>query len=229
MPTLPSPKRSSARSVSRRRKTLALSITEAVRQEIVSGVRAPGAKISEPTIASVHNVSRAPVREALRQLEREGLVVFDAVGRSRVVQLTTEDVEDICGIRASLESTAAGHAAKRFDAQIEQTLLGNIAAMESASTLDEVSMLDLAFHAAVMDASGRRRLIAAWYAIEPQLRLWLGTLQRMREAICSDVLAATVAAHHTLIEALKSGDEERSRDAAEVHVASWVNHAGGAV
>lgn len=226
MPTLPSPKRSSARSVSRRRKTLALSITEAVRQEIVSGVRAPGAKISEPTIASVHSVSRAPVREALRQLEREGLVVFDVVGRSRVVQLTPEDVEDICGIRASLESTAAGHAAKRFDAAMEQTLQSNIAEMEAASTLDEVSMLDLAFHAAVMEASGRRRLIAAWYAIEPQLRLWLGTLQRMRQALSADVLAATVAAHRDLVEALRSGDPTRARDAAEVHVASWVSDTG---
>lgn len=223
---MPSPKRSSPRRVASRRKTLALVITEHVRQEIVTGVREPGSKISEPTIAAAHVVSRAPVREALRQLEREGLVVFDAVGRSRVVQLTHEDVEDICGIRASLESTAAGHAARRFDAQIEQTLRSNIAEMEEATTLDEVSQLDLAFHAAIMEASGRRRLISAWRAIEPQLRLWLGTLQRLREAISADVLAATLAAHRHLTEVLATGDAAAARAAFDHHIASWVSESG---
>ena len=84
-------------------------------------------------------------------------------------------------------------------------------------------MLDLAFHGEVMEASGRRRLIAAWRAIEPQLRLWLGTLQRRREAISADVLASTVAAHRQLIEVLASGDRTRAREFAAFHVASWVD------
>ncbi len=227
MPAMPSPERSSPRRVVSRRKTLALVITEHVRQEIVMGLREPGSKISEPTIAAAHAVSRAPVREALRQLEREGLVVFDAVGRSRVVKLTPEDVEDICGIRASLESTAAGHAAQRFTVATEQTLRSNIAEMEEATTLDEVRQLDLAFHAAIMEASGRRRLITAWRAIEPQLRLWLGTLQRLREAISADVLAATLAAHRQLTDVLSTGDVAAARDAFETHIASWVSESGG--
>jgi DNA-binding GntR family transcriptional regulator len=222
MSLVPSSKRSSSRSVARRQ-TLALSITEALRQEIVSGVRLPGSKVSEPSIAGSQNVSRAPVREALRQLEREGLVVFDAVGRCRVVELTSDDVEDICGLRVSLESTAASHAAARFSDATQRVLHDNLEQMESATTLDEVSMLDLAFHGEVMEASGRRRLIAAWRAIEPQLRLWLGTLQRRREAISADVLASTVAAHRQLIEVLASGDRTRAREFAAFHVASWVD------
>ncbi len=227
MPAIPSPKPSSSRRVASRRKTLALLITEHVRQEIVTGLREPGSKISEPTIAAAHAVSRAPVRESLRQLEREGLVVFDAVGRSRVVQLTNEDVEDICGIRASLESTAAGHAARRFNEAIEQALRSNIAEMEAATTLDEVSQLDLTFHAAIMEASGRRRLITAWKAIEPQLRLWLGTLQRLREAISADVLAATLAAHRQLTDVLSTGDAAAARAAVDDHIASWACESGG--
>lgn len=83
-------------------------------------------------------------------------------------------------------------------------------------------MLDLAFHGLVMEASGRRRLITAWKAIEPQLRLWLGTMQRMREAISADVLASTVAAHRQFIDALASGDRITARAFAATHVASWV-------
>lgn len=200
-----------------------------MRQEIVSGVRSPGSKISEPSIATSHNVSRAPVREALRQLEREGLVAFDPVGRCRVMELTAEDVEDICGLRVSLESTAASHTAAHFSDATRRVLYENLEQMESATTLDEVSMLDLAFHAEVMEASGRRRLITAWKAIEPQLRLWLGTLQRRREAISADVLASTVAAHRQLIEVLASGDQARAREFAAFHVASWVDGNGTTV
>ena len=212
---------------SSRRKTLAFVITEHLRQEIVTGLRAPGSKISEPTISAAHSVSRAPVREALRQLAREGLVVFDAVGRCRVVQLTEHDVEDICTIRVSLEAAAAGHAAVRFDKPLEQTLRNNIAGTEDATTLDEVSQLDIAFHAAIMEASGRRRLVAAWRAIAPQLRLWLATLQRKREAISADVAAATADAHMKLLTVLASGDGTAAREAAAEHVSSWFADAGG--
>ncbi len=221
MASLPASKSLSPRSVSRRQ-TLARSITDVLRQEIVSGVREPGAKMSEPSIAGAQQVSRAPVREALRQLEREGLVVFNAVGRCRVVVLTNDDVEDICGIRGSLESTAAGHAASRFSIAVERVLCDNVEQMALASTLDEVSMLDLAFHGLVMEASGRRRLITAWKAIEPQMRLWLGTMHRIRQAISADVLASTVAAHRRFIAALATGDRVIAREFAATHVASWV-------
>lgn len=229
MPMLPPAKPSAAQRTKSRRKTLALVITEHLRQEIFTGLRAPGAKISEPTVAAAHSVSRAPVREALRQLEREGLVVFDAVGRSRVVQLTQHDVEDICSIRSALEAAGAAHACERFDAALEKKLRNNIVGLEDSTTLDEVSQLDVAFHAAIMEASGRRRLVSAWRGIEPQLRLWLATLQRKREAISADVAAATGAAHVELLEVLASGDAAAARLAAATHVSSWFADAGGAL
>lgn len=204
------------------RSTLVAGVADRLRDEIVSGVRPPGAKLGEPSLAREQGVSRGPVREALRQLEREGLVVFDAVGRSRVVTMSAADFEDISIVRVALESAAAAHVAVVFDERLRRALDRGIAATTSAATLADVSRLDLAFHDTIMAASGRRRLIATWRSIHSQLALWLGSLHRAREAITADVLDVTVRSHRDLIEALASGDAARASAAA-------ADHAGGLV
>jgi DNA-binding GntR family transcriptional regulator len=73
-----------------------------------------------------------------------------------------------------------------------------------------------------MESSGRRPLIATWRSIRSQLALWLGSLHRTREAIAADVLAQTISAHRSLIDALASGDPARSSVA-------FADHAGGLV
>jgi DNA-binding GntR family transcriptional regulator len=204
------------------RSTLVAGVAERLRHEIVSGLRPAGAKLGEPSLAVEQGVSRGPVREALRQLEREGLVVFDAVGRSRVVTMSDADFEDISMVRVALESAAAAHVAVRFDARLRRSLDGNITAMTTAATLADISRLDLAFHDAIMEASGRRRLIATWRSIHSQLALWLGSLHRAREAITADVLAVTLRSHRDLVEVLAAGDAARASAAA-------AEHAGGLV
>jgi len=201
-----------------------------LRREIISGRRPPGSKLSEPSVAKQRGISRGPVREALRQLEREGLVEFDAVGRSRVVTMDAADFEDIVVVRAALESAAAAHVAGRFDPPIHQALAENIAALAAATTLAEVSRLDLAFHERIMEASGRRRLVSAWRAIRSPLALWLGTLHRTREAIAADVLAETVRSHRGLLELLAGGDAALAAEAAARHAGGlgrWASFGAG--
>jgi DNA-binding GntR family transcriptional regulator len=217
------------------RSTLVAGVADRLRDEIVSGVRPPGAKLGEPSLARDQGVSRGPVREALRQLEREGLVVFDAVGRSRVVTMSAADFEDISAVRVALESAAAAHVAVVFDERLRRALDQSIAATTSAATLADVSRLDLAFHDTIMAASGRRRLIATWRSIHSQLALWLGSLHRAREAITADVLDVTVRSHRDLVEVLASGDAARASAAAAAHAGGlvrWASHsaatAGGA-
>lgn len=207
------------------RSSLVAGVADRVRHEIVSGIRPAGAKLSEPSLAVEQGVSRGPVREALRQLEREGLVVFDAVGRSRVVTMSQTDFEDISIVRAALESAAAAHVTRRFDATLHRALDDTIAATSDAATLADVSRLDLTFHDLIMEASGRRRLIATWRSIHSQLALRLGSLQRAREAITADVLAVTVASHRELVEVLASGDAARASAAAAEHAGGLVRWA----
>lgn len=207
------------------RSTLVAGVAARLRAEIVSGSRPAGSKLGEPSLAVEQGVSRGPVREALRQLEREGLVVFDAVGRSRVVTMSDADFEDISIVRATLESAAAAHVADSFDGRLRRTLEENVTAMTSAATLADVSRLDLAFHDTIMEASGRRRLIATWRTIHSQLALWLGSLHRARESIAADVLVETLRSHRELIEVLASGDAARARAAAAEHAGGLVRWA----
>lgn len=209
---------------------LVAGVADRLRDEIVSGVRPPGAKLGEPSLAVAQGVSRGPVREALRQLEREGLVVFDAVGRSRVVTMSAADFEDISIVRVALESAAAAQVAVVFDDRLRRALDQSIAATASAATLADVSRLDLAFHDTIMAASGRRRLIATWRSIHSQLALWLGSLHRAREAITADVLDVTVSSHRDLVEVLASGDAARASAAAAEHaegLVRWVSSSAG--
>jgi DNA-binding GntR family transcriptional regulator len=215
MPLLHRPER--ARS---RKKNLAHRIVDTVRREIVRQERLPGTKISEPMLAEAYGVSRAPVREALLQLEREGLVVFDAVGRTRVVEMTPEDFEDLFELRMTLEPAAVEHVTNRFDASLRSRLEANIEAMAGAATLAEVSWLDVEFHTIVMEASNRRRLIATWRAIHSQLLLWLSTMHQAH-AESSKVRDITLAAHRRLVRIMAGGDAKQARAEAVKHLSDW--------
>lgn len=215
MPLVHRPERAGTRT-----KNLAHRIVDAVRREIVRQERLPGSKISEPMLAEAYRVSRAPVREALLQLEREGLVVFDAVGRTRVVEMTPEDFEDLYELRMAIEPAAFEHVTNRFDAAVRRKLEANIEAMAGATSLAEVSRLDVEFHTLIVEASGRRRLIAAWRSIHSQLLLWLSTLHQSH-AEASTMRELTPASHRRVVKILAGGDAERARAAAVEHLLGW--------
>lgn len=215
MPLLHSPERDRSR-----KKNLAHRIVDAVRREIVGQELLPGSKISEPMLAEAYGVSRAPVREALLQLEREGLVVFDAVGRTRVVEMTPEDFEDLFELRMTLEPAAIEHVTNRFDASLRSRLEANIQAMAGATSLAEVSWLDVEFHTIVMEASNRRRLIATWRAIHSQLLLWLSTMHQAHTE-SAKVRDITLAAHRRLARIIAGGDAKQARAEAVKHLSDW--------
>jgi DNA-binding GntR family transcriptional regulator len=215
MPLVHQPERAKSRN-----KNLAHRIVDAVRRQIIRQERLPGSKISEPMLAEEYGVSRAPVREALLQLEREGLAVFDAVGRTRVVEMTQEDFEDLFELRMTLEPAAVEHVTLRFDETLRRRLEANVEAMVEASSLAEVSWLDVEFHTIIMEASGRRRLIATWRSIHSQLLLWLAALHQAH-ADSARVRDITVAAHRRLLKVVASGDAKHARALVVDHLAEW--------
>ncbi|MEH7526048.1 GntR family transcriptional regulator, partial [Bacillus sp. JJ1503] len=82
-------------------------VYNSIREMIVQGVLKPGDKIFEAKIARELNISRSPVREAVRALEKEGLLVIDGKSRITVYKPTMKDIEDIYECRMALESLAA--------------------------------------------------------------------------------------------------------------------------
>jgi DNA-binding GntR family transcriptional regulator len=111
-------------------------VVDGIRDMILEGQLRPGDRLRQEDLASTFGVSAIPVREALRQLQAEGLVVFSPRRGARVAGLSVSDYEEISQIRESLETLAVRWAAEHFD-RISMDrlrhLLGEIEAAEAGS------------------------------------------------------------------------------------------------
>ena len=96
------------------RRTIGDDVLDTLRKSIIAGAFAPGDHIAEGALAQQLGVSRAPVREAMMQLEREGLLVFDKRGAARVNSFTEGDFEEIFSLRLTLETMAARLASRNW-------------------------------------------------------------------------------------------------------------------
>ena len=97
----------------RESQTLRMKALAEARTLILSGVFAPGERISEPLLADRLDVSRTPLREALASLAQEGLVEQQASGRWQVCSYSIQDIMDAIEVRGTLEGLAARFAAER--------------------------------------------------------------------------------------------------------------------
>ncbi|MGW1786238.1 GntR family transcriptional regulator [Streptomyces sp. NPDC002143] len=158
-----------------RRRGLADEVADRIREAIFSGAYAPGAQLREVELSGALDVSRGPVREALRLLEREGLVHCAWHRGTTVTTLSPEDVAELDSLRGALEELAVrqviAHASDEDLAAVEKTA----GLMERATDEHEMVRLDIAFHDAVFAAAGHLRLQDAWEAIRCQVHLFLLT------------------------------------------------------
>lgn len=155
---------------------LSETVVETLRETIARGGFAPGQHLREAELAAALKVSRGPIREALTQLEREGLVALHRHRGARVVELSPADIEEIYTLRLSLERLAAERAARHarakhfvaFDRVLEQ-----MARLREDYAPDEAATLDVEFHDIVYDAADHSRLRRAWEQIRSQVYMFL--------------------------------------------------------
>ena len=200
------------------RRNLAREVLLALRAEIISGKLQPGDALAEPVLARQFGSSRAPVREALIELEREGLVQFEATGRTRVRTLPERDFAEIRESRIALESMAARRAAALWSPKDSRFLEENIARQEQASTLAELSRLDVELHAYVMRLAANRRLLALWQSIRWQFEMCLASTHRLQQNLAFKPRQITVNSHRRLLEALASGNPETAAQKMALHI-----------
>jgi DNA-binding GntR family transcriptional regulator len=203
------------------RGNLAAQVLVQLRKAIVLGELKPGVALSEPVLAGGLGVSRAPLREALIALEREGLVEFDERGRTRVCTLTEEDVSEIISMRAALETLAASLATSRWNKAHSKAVEENIRQQRSAPTLADLTRLDADLHEYVVRAAGHRRLLASWLTLRPQLEWCLGQIHRLQETLTVPPREETVNAHRNLLAALVGGKPKVSAEIMAAHIESW--------
>ena len=155
------------------RRVLRHEVLLGLRTGILTGDIAPGTRLLEVPLANELGVSRGPIREALRQLEQEGLVEFFPHRGAVVVGVAEAEVETIYGIRALLEGRAFARACRVItDEDIEalaQTVTRMIEASE-AGDLPAVTDFDLQFHGRVVELSGFQYLRRLWSNIDGVIR-----------------------------------------------------------
>ena len=206
---------------------------EAIRRRIASGVLQPGERLTESVLSTELGVSRSPLREALRELEQQGLVVSYPKRGSFVADLSEEDVAEVILLRAWLEGLAARLASERMNRLDFRHLEGLVETMEGAgqeegALREALVEADAAYHTAVVRFSGHRRLLGVWQGIDPLV--WL---MRVRRDDPGPDPVAVAAEHRELIAALREGPEEAEM-AARYHVVrglderprAWVASAG---
>jgi len=200
------------------RRNLADEIVLQLRGKIISGAFKPGEALAEPVLAKHFGVSRAPVREAMIELERAGLVQFEASGRTRVRILEEKDIAEILETRIALESMGARLAAMRWTAEDSRWIEKSIAAQEKALTGAEFSRLDIAMHEHIMKRGGNERLVVLWQCVRWQFEMALAFIHRLQGELAHDLRRFTVDWHWKVLEALAARKPEVAAKVMAQHI-----------
>ncbi len=197
-----------------------LSIKEKVRIEIwnavLSGKLVSGERILESKIAKQMSVSRAPVREAVRQLEGEGLVTVIPRKGVFVAELTLEDIEDIYFVRSVIEEYAVGFFLQNKENKDIKELKKLIEEMKKAikeNNLDKLSQIDVKFHELIVLGSKHKKLHKIWTTLKPHI--WtLNSLVRSNKITLKEI----VKLHSKIVKDLESNNVSKARKTIRSHV-----------
>jgi DNA-binding GntR family transcriptional regulator len=199
-------------------RTVKSSLVDNLREDILRGELVPGQNIRLEEVAARFDVSTTPVREALRDLEAEGLVTIFPHRGAVVTQLSADDLRDIYDIRATLEEKATRQAVPRMTESTLSQLLSYLEQMDShLGELVTLIKLNHAFHTTLYGASGRRHLCELISMLRYRTQHYL-------VPFISDIggMPQAQAEHRAIIEACQRGDAE---DAATI-IYNHVNNVG---
>jgi DNA-binding GntR family transcriptional regulator len=192
-------------------------VSQILRDAIVSGSLAPGQRLVEARLAQRLGVSRAPVREALAVLEREGLVSSLPTRGLVVTLLTTKDVREIYGLRTALECWAVREVCRVLtNAQLEH-LASVVERMEQSSLDTDTELLtreDVEFHRLIIEIAGNERLLQMYLTIRSQIRL----LSRQVVTTLYSDLRQIPSRHRAILDVLRTRDAGRAEACVRSHI-----------
>lgn len=198
--------------------SLAERAADAVRAMILGGEVLPGERLVESRLTEQLGVSRPPVREALQQLEHEGLVVASGRRGMAVRRLTRHDVYEIVTLRDDLEQLAVRLALPVTDEARLAPLSDALADLEQAGAqgLGTAALVErgFAFHLALVALSGHQRLVATYRDLGLQVRLCMSANVASR---AHEDAAGNAARHRLLLEVVRAGDVEAALAALADH------------
>jgi DNA-binding GntR family transcriptional regulator len=186
-------------------------LIELFRELILSGEWKPGAPVFETAIAKSIGVSQPSVREALKHLEAEGLILRRQYRSCEVTRLSREEVDQIFRLRVEWEALAAQLAVENRGKWAPGQLSDAVMRLKEAARNHDTDAFyrhDLEFHKALWACAGNAFLTKALSQITlPLFAFW--TLGHLRESEVD--LVKQAAAHEAIAQAIISGDKRRAR------------------
>lgn len=197
-------------------------VAAALRQAITDGRMQPGDRLLEIDLAKQLGTSRGPVREALRQLEAEGLVVSYPYRGTMVADVSQDEIEEVLvPIRLIIERFAFRRAMPLITADDVAALAALCADMRKAAEDGDTERLaddDIRFHELVIERSGQTHCLQLWRTIQPRVRAYF-----RRDAAGHESTYAVAEQHEELLAALTAGNELRLLSAVDEHIHSHLD------
>lgn len=191
-------------------------VFKTLRQAILTGELKPGERLMEIHLANKLGVSRTPIREAIRQLELEGLVIMVPRKGAQVASITEKSLTDVLEVRLALEKLAVELACKRISYEQKEFLREKLIEFEELAGTDDLSNVaraDVAFHDAIFSATGNMRLGQMVNNLAEQM-------YRYRFEYIKDKSGhkKLVAEHRQIFDAIIKGDTEAATREISTHI-----------
>ena len=187
-----------------------------LRDAILKGELEPGERLMEIQLAERLGVSRTPIREAIRKLELEGLVLMIPRKGAEVAKISETSLRDVLEVRRSLEELAAELACQRMDAEalkdLEDAQKAFIQAVESGETMT-MAEADEHFHDVIYMGTGNTRLVQILNNLREQMYRY--RLEYIKDAEKRQIL---LVEHESILRAIRSRHVAEAKEAVRSHI-----------
>lgn len=187
-----------------------------LRRAILKGELKPGERLMEIALADKLGVSRTPIREAIRKLELEGLVVMAPRKGAKVASITERDLNDVLEVRKGMEVLAISLACKRITGEELEKLEmieKKFQRLIESGNLTELAETDVKFHDTIYQATNNQRLVQLLNNLREQM-------YRYRMEYLKDIAVRRTLAeeHKAICQALRKRDEQEAQKYVGVHI-----------
>jgi DNA-binding GntR family transcriptional regulator len=198
------------------RSTLRKDVAEVLRQAIIDGSLPSGAELNQAQIAEKLGISRGPVREALGQLEQEGLIRNVPYKGVYVTELTDKTIEELYSIRSVLEIFALTRGMERLkpeNLEHMRQIVEEMRKMARAQDAEQLVNLDLQFHQYIVEKADHELLMHLWKLLEIGVRRCLHQRHRIYRS-----LDEVIGSHPALVEAIIDNDQALASQILHDHI-----------
>ena len=208
--------RTSADSPEEDGRLLSVRIADEIRRAVLDGGMLPGTRVGQEWLASKFGASRIPVREALRQLQNEGLVLLEPNRGAWIADVTSQESIEVYKIREVVEPLAVAESVPRLTDDDIVALDAMVQRLERIATVEEYIPLDREFHLRTYSRAPMPQLLAMaerFWNTTQHFRRWI-----VKDSLAKDGLPFSDPQHLMLMEMIRSRDAEGASSIVHLHI-----------